>query len=124
MALLVWSFSAKRVTVLTSIAQSVAEALAFAPEQVEQVLTQAALGAPWRGSLRIEEPSSELATAIEELSGIVRRTKPSGDVTVIDDVLLELSNRLDIESGLERLARRVLRSTLEQRLLRLVERNV
>jgi hypothetical protein len=109
------------VTLLTSIAQSVAEALAYAPGHVEQVLANAAAGACWRRTFGLEEPSSDLSTAINELSRIVRDTKASGDVPDGDDVLLELSDRLELESGLDRLVRRVLRSALEQRMMRVIE---
>jgi hypothetical protein len=44
-------------TILTGWAQALSEALAYAPEYVERLLTDAQPGAPWRAAMEIAEPS-------------------------------------------------------------------
>src|SRR5262249_52138542 len=104
-------------TVLTGWAEALAEMLAFAPERAEAVVAEAHADAPWRAVFGIAAPSRSLSQAIESLARTVRGDVPEM-VATFDAVLS--SSRADGpgESSLDRLARRVLQSALEQRLTR------
>jgi hypothetical protein len=104
-------------TVLTGWAEAFAEMLAFAPERADAVVAEAQPDASWRTVFGIAAPSPSLAQAIESLVRTVRGDVPD-TVATLDAVLS--SSRADGpgESSLDRLARRVLRSALEQRLTR------
>jgi hypothetical protein len=104
-------------TVLTGWAEALSEMLAFAPERTEAVVAEAQSDAPWRAAFGIAAPSRPLGQAIESLAQTVRGDVPSTVVTL--DAVLS-SSRADgpTESSVDRLARRVLRSALEQRLTR------
>jgi hypothetical protein len=58
-------------TILTSWAEAVAEALADANEPVAGILSEARPGAPWRQVLGIEEPSAQLTAAVDALAALV-----------------------------------------------------
>jgi len=105
------------VTVLTGWAEALAEMLAFAPERAEAVVAEAHADAPWRAVFGIAAPSRPLSQAIASLARTVRGDMP--DAIVAFDAVLS-SSRADEprESSLDRLARRVLQSALEQRLTR------
>jgi hypothetical protein len=103
------------VTILTSFAQAVAEALAEAPERVEDVLADAHPGAAWRAGFGITAPSQQLSEAIEWVSRAVRSTASGGDAATLDSTLIATQRSKPGELGLEQLARQVLRATLEQR---------
>jgi hypothetical protein len=106
------------VTVLTGWAQAVAEALALAPECVEGLLADANADAPWRAMLRIAAPSQRLGDALFCLSEVVRQvTSPDGAPTT-DALLSACKEDQPEKSRLERLVRRVVRSTIEQLLMR------
>jgi hypothetical protein len=104
-------------TVLTGWAEALAEMLAFAPERADAVVAEAHPDAPWRAVFGIAAPSRPLSQAIEFLARTVRGEIP--DTVVTFDAVLSSSRagRPD-ESSLDRLARRVLQSALEQRLTR------
>src|SRR5262249_33290127 len=105
---------AGEVTVLTGWAQAVAEALAQAPEYVETLLANANSNVPWRAALRVPEPSQQLSEALSSLGRVVQAVMPPGGTPTTDALLSACrEERLD-ERGLDRLVRRVLRSTLEQ----------
>src|SRR5262249_38644343 len=94
--------------------QAVAESLAYAPESVETLLADAQAGASWRARLGIAEPSPQLNEAIHLIGRAVREiTPPSGEPT-FDALHIACCQERPVEQGLERLVRRVLRSTLEQ----------
>ena len=59
-------------TILTSWAEAVAEALYATAGDVEGVLSDAAAGAPWRRALGLEQPSDRLSSAIEAMAQLVR----------------------------------------------------
>jgi hypothetical protein len=101
-------------TVLTAWAETLSEMLAFAPERAEAVVAEAHPDAPWRAVFGIAAPSRPLGQAIECLARTVRGDIP--DTVVTFDAALS-SSRADRpgENSLDRLARRVLQSALEQR---------
>ena len=102
------------VTVLTGWAQAVAEALAHAPEYAEALLANANPNAPWRAAFRVAEPSPQLSEALSSLRLAVQAGTPLSGTPTTDGLLAFCrEERLD-ERGLDRLVRRVLRSTLEQ----------
>src|SRR5262249_4724965 len=99
----------------TSWAEAVAEALAYAPELLEATLVDSRTAAPWRAALGIAEPSLRLSQAIESLDQAVRAATPVGGDPTVDAVPVAVRNSRRDERPLDRLARRVLRSALEQR---------
>jgi hypothetical protein len=102
------------ITILTGWAQAVAEALAYAPESVETLLADAQAGASWRARLGIAEPSPQLNEAIHLIGRAVREVTPPGGEPTFDALHIACCQERPVEQGLERLVRRVLRSTLEQ----------
>ena len=97
-------------TVLTGWAEAVAEALAYAPEQIPALVADARPGAAWRSALGIAEPSKQLGEAIESLDDLMRAAGPT-----FDAVLAAAYEDRSGEQALDELVRTVLRSTLEQR---------
>jgi hypothetical protein len=105
---------AEELTILTGWAEAVAEALTYAPERVESLLADAHAGAPWRAELRIAEPSQQLSEAIHFIGRAVGAVTPAGGAPTFDALLMSSREDRADEPGLDRLARRVLRSRLEQ----------
>ena len=105
------------ITILTSFAQAVAEGVACAPDRVEDVMADAHGGAPWRADLGIAEPSPRLSEAFQFVTQAVKGAASSDGSLSLDALLAEVTDQVG-EEGLDRLARRVLRSTLEQRRFR------
>ena len=105
---------ADELTILTGWAQALAEALAYAPEYVEDLLADAQAGAPWRATFGIAEPAHQLSEAIHFMGRTVRAVAPQGYVPTLDAVLILCREDRPDEQGLKRLVRNVLRSTLEQ----------
>jgi hypothetical protein len=105
-------------TILTSWAEAVAEALAFAPERVEAVLADLQPGAEWRAALGIEQPSPQLSPAIRALRELVRTTMAAADEPTLNALLVATHGSRPGEQELERLARRLLQSAFEQRQVR------
>ena len=101
-------------TILTGWAQAVAEAVGYAPECVEALLANAHASAPWRAAFGIAKPSPQLSEAIASIGRAVRAATTSGDAPTLDALLISVREDRSGEQGLDRLARRVLRSTLEQ----------
>jgi hypothetical protein len=101
-------------TIFTGWAQALAEALAFAPECVEPLLADAQPGAPWRAALRIPEPSSQLSEAIYFIGRAIRAVTSLEGVPTLDALQVFCEEDRSGEHGLEKLGRRVLRSTLYQ----------
>jgi hypothetical protein len=106
---------ADELTILTSWAEAVAEALAGAPDRVEAVLADAAEGGSWRAALGIAEPSPPLNQAISSIAEVVRIAIASGDSSPLDALLLALSDSNPAEQSLDKQAHEVLGSALEQR---------
>jgi hypothetical protein len=105
------------VTILTSFAQALAEAVACAPDRVEDVLADAPAGAPWRAELGIAEPSTALCEAFAAITRAAREVPPTESSPTLDAFISALGSARD-EEGIDRLARKVLRSALEQRRFR------
>jgi hypothetical protein len=107
-------FETEDLTILTGWAQAVLEALAYAPDRVEHSLAEARPGAAWRAEFEIGEPSTQLAEAISFMDLAVRAVTSLDTASRIDalQVLCE-EDRLG-EDAVEKLVRRVLRSTLYQ----------
>jgi hypothetical protein len=101
-------------TILTGWAEAAAEALAYAPARAQAVLAEARPGAPWRADLGIAEPSLRLRDAIDSIERALSAAMPGGGAPSLDALLLAVRDGQPGESALDSLARRVLRSTLEQ----------
>ena len=101
-------------TILTGWAEALAEALAYIPERAQAVLADVRPGAGWRSHLGIAEPSSRLNDAIDSIERALRAAMASGGAPSVDALLLVIRDDESGESALDRLTRRVLRSTVEQ----------
>jgi hypothetical protein len=105
----------EELTILTSWAEALAEAISFAPERIGAAVAAAHAGAPWRSALEISEPSAQLDQAIASIDEAVRAAIDPGGKVRVHELLLALAGSPSYESTLSRLARRVIRSTVEQR---------
>jgi hypothetical protein len=103
--------TAGELTILTSWAEALAEALAVAPNRIETLAADAQAGAPWRGELRICEPSASLRHAISAMFPAAATAGHSPP----DTALLEAHGTEPGQPPLDRLARAALRSALRQR---------
>jgi len=101
-------------SVLTGWAQAVAEALAYAPERVDLLLRNALPYAPWRTELQLAEPSRQLCEAVSFIARAVRPTMPAECRPTFDDVVNSCLEDWPSATVVETLARRVLRSALDQ----------
>jgi hypothetical protein len=104
----------EELTVLTGWAQALAEALLYAPERAPALLADARPGARWRVALGIEEPSPRLSQAIDSMGRVLRAAMPQGGTPTLDASLIAVRGQQPREARLDKLARQVLRSTLEQ----------
>ena len=101
-------------TILCGWAEAVAEALAYTPNQVKAVLTDAAAGSPWRATLGLKEPSSALRKAIQLMDDVVSNTAATSDH--FDTLLAAVSGDIaSSEDALTSLVQRVLLAALELR---------
>ncbi len=105
------------VTILTSFAQALAEAVASAPHRFEDVLADAPAGARWRAELGIVEPSTALGEAFAAITRTTREVVATEGAPTLDAFISALDSARD-EEGIDRLVRKVLRSALEQRRFR------
>jgi hypothetical protein len=101
-------------TVLAGWAESIAEGLAEAPGHAEQLLAEAQADASWRAAFRIPAPSRPLADALASVGRMLEAAASPGDTATFDAVLTEVREPAPGEGRLDQIARRVLRSTLEQ----------
>jgi hypothetical protein len=101
-------------TILTGWAEGVAETLAYVPHQTLPLLRDAGVGASWRGSLGLLEPSAPVDNAIKALERVVRSSMQGQSTPTFEEVLAATQSPQPEESALHALARRVLRSTLDQ----------
>ena len=101
-------------TILTGWAEALAEALAYTPARAPAVIAEARAGAAWRPELGIAEPSPQLSDAIDAIERALNAAMPGGGGPSLDALLLAVRAGQPSESPLDSLARRVLRSTLEQ----------
>jgi hypothetical protein len=111
-------------SILTGWAEALADALAHQPSRAQQVVAEAHADAGWREALGIACPSLELDKAIESIDRAVRDATPAAGTPRFDAVLKIASSPPSSEERLETLARRVLRSALEQRLTRRASESV
>jgi hypothetical protein len=107
--------TADELTILTSWAEAMAEALAFAPTSIEALAADAQPAARWRDELRICEPSPPLCHAINRIAQTARTAVTAGDDPPLDTALLAAEDSQSDQSALDGLARSVLRSALQQR---------
>jgi len=114
---------AGELTILTSWAEAAAEALAFTPQCVEALRSDARAGAAWRAELQIPEPSPQLYHAIAGLMRAVRAAATAGACPALDAPSHGRPDGLRGERDNERLVRAVLRSALEQRQTRLADQS-
>jgi hypothetical protein len=102
-------------TVLTAWAEGVAETLAFAPREVNRLLTEALPGASWRGSLGLTEPGAQLRQAIQLMRDNVLGNVDQHGVPSFDALLTACREDKAAEVPLGGLVRQVLRAILEER---------
>jgi hypothetical protein len=105
--------TADELTILTSWAEAIAEALAFAPTSIEALAADAQPGARWREELRVCEPSPALRRAINRIGQTARAAVAAGG-NPRDAALLAAEDSQPGQSALDRLAHAVLRSALQQ----------
>jgi hypothetical protein len=105
---------ADEITILTGWAEGVAEALAYAPDRIQDLLAEAGEGARWRNELQLAEPTRSVAQAIESIGQTLAGATSAGGVPSFDAVLSSAQETRPDELPLARLTRRVLRSALEQ----------
>lgn len=101
-------------TILTGWAQALAEALVHDPDCVEALLADAQGKTQWRARLGLPEPSSRLSQALYFLGEAVRAIASQNGNFTLDALHISIQQDRPAEDALDRLARRVLRSTLEQ----------
>ena len=102
-------------TILTSWAEAIAEALAFAPASIEALAADAQPGATWRDELGVCEPSPLLRHSIDAIAEIAQAAVAARGMAPPDTALLAVHKTQPSESALEDLASTVLRSALRQR---------
>jgi hypothetical protein len=107
-------FETDDLTILTGWAQAVLEALAYAPERIEPLIAEARHGAPWRTAFQIAEPSVQLAEAISSMELAIRAVMSLDGTSRIDALQVVCEEDRSGEDAVEKLVRRVLRSTLYQ----------
>jgi len=107
--------TADELTILTSWAEAMAEALAFAPASIEALAADVQPDAGWRDQLRICEPSPPLRHAINRMAQAARTAAAAGSNPPLDTALLGAEDGQPGQSSLDTLARAVLRSALQQR---------
>src|SRR5215471_2608475 len=103
------SLEAEELTILTGWAEAVAEALTASPDQLDTILDDARAGAPWRRQLGVAEPSTDLASALEDLARMVLSGTPT-----VEAVLAAMDERPRVGDYCD-LVRAVLRSKLGRR---------
>jgi hypothetical protein len=101
-------------TILTGWAEAVAETLAYAPHRTLALIAEAGASASWRGSLGLLEPPAAVTHAIEALERVVLSSIEGQSTPTLDAVLAATQSPQPEESTLDGLARRVLRSILDQ----------
>lgn len=108
-------------TILTSWAEAVAEALVLAPGRAATIAAQARSSSPWRGEFSLPDPAPALDRCIRAIHEWVRSITDSGQRPSPEALLSALSEDHKDRRGdspCRSLARRVLRSAIEQRQMR------
>jgi hypothetical protein len=116
--------AADELTILTSWAEVLAEALAVAPNRIEILAADAQAGAPWRRELRICEQSASLRHAISGMFRAARTAAAAAGDPPLDTALLRVHGSQPGQPPLDRLARAALRSALQQRQTRQADQGV
>lgn len=101
-------------TILTGWAEGMTEALAYAPARASGVLAEAHVDDPWRSDFGLAPPSARFGYAIELLSRTLAEATVLSSARPFDAVLEAVVEDRSDEPALDKLVRRVLRSTLEQ----------
>jgi hypothetical protein len=109
------SLELEDVTLLTGWAQALAEAVADAPESVENVLANASAGAPWRTAFGLGEASPSFCEAVSILGRAARAVRFSREATRLADLCAWCRDIPPGQHGLETLVRRVLGAAAEKR---------
>jgi hypothetical protein len=112
--------STAELTILTSWAELLAEALSWVPDGMAGLLEDARPDAAWRREASLEEPSPELAVSLEHLTEVVEASTGQSPTTV-DSVLTVMQSDFeqfddDHRSELLRLAKAVLQPALASQL--------
>jgi hypothetical protein len=110
--------NAPGLTILTSWAEALAEALAAAPQRANAVLADAQPDAQWRAGLGIVKPSPQLSDAIDSMSRDIQQAAINGADSALGAVLGSVCESRPCRHALEEVARHVLRSAIEQRIFR------
>lgn len=109
------ALESEELTILTAWAEGVSEAAAYAPQHVDALLAEARAGAAWRAELGLPQPSPRLSEALDSLAGLVGAAVAPAGAPRFDALLTHAGEDRPGEGTLERLARRVLLSMLEER---------
>ena len=109
------TLTADELTILTSWAEALAEALAFAPASIQALAADAQPGARWRDELQVGEPSPPLRHAINHMAQTAQTAAAVGGDPPLEAARLAAEGSQPGQSALDSLARAVLRSALQQR---------
>ena len=109
------ALTSAELTILTSWAEAIAEALAFAPASIEAVAADAHPGAGWRDELAVCQPSPSLRYAINVIAQSARTAVTGGVDAPLDASCPAAEDSEADPSGLCALAYAALRATLQQR---------
>ncbi len=101
-------------TVLTGWAEAIAEALVFAPQSAERLISAAGEGAPWRLSLNLAALSPQLADALRSMANAIRAAITIDPIDPVSAILVSCGIGPESESEIGRLSCLVMRSALEQ----------
>jgi hypothetical protein len=105
----------EELTILTAWAEAISEVLAYAPDDLDAMLSEARPGASWRAGLGLPEPSALLSAAIESLSQRATTVGGLSGPSRFGALCRAARNSPPGESDLDRLTRLVLLAMLEQR---------
>ena len=105
----------EELTILMSWAEAIAEVLASAPERLHRSLAEADSDGTWRAEMGIEELSPALGQSIDAMRRLLSNSAPSGLERPLEEALAVVRAARPGDGEHEILARRALRSALEQR---------
>ena len=104
----------EELTILTAWAEGISETLAYAPELLDVLMSEARPGAPWRAGLGLAEPSARLSAAIDSLDRLAAAVAPVPAPGRFDAMLRAVRQDPPAEPALDGLVRRVLLAVLEE----------
>jgi hypothetical protein len=102
-------------TVLTSWAEAVVEAVSHAPERTAEVLAEGRAGASWRTAMGLPEPTAQLGAAMESMEQMVGGLEVADSEPTSDALLAAAAQDAPDEDPLDGLVRRVVLAMLEER---------